>query len=177
MFKVVEELSKNYAVILMTNIEIPTDKKMGAIIPNGANLLQWMGIINAADYFLGCDSMGQHYAHALGKPATVVIGATYPENISYPKNADFTIIDVGKEKRQYMPFRVTTDFALERDSEDLMIFEDNVFKQIIKSVTDKLGVEKKTENKSTPQIPLSQQNKQSNTFTFPVTGKSKSKKN
>jgi len=175
-FRIVEELSKHYAVILMTNIEIPTDKQMGAVIPNGTNLLQWMGIINAADYFLGCDSMGQHYAHALGKPATVVIGATYPENISYPNNKDFTIIDVGKEKRQYMPFRVTTDFAVERDSEDLMIFEDDVYKQIIKSVTDKLGIEKTTENKSTPQIPLLQQNKQQTTFPFPVTGKSKSKK-
>ena len=137
--RIVDELSKNYAVILMTNLEIPTDKQMGAVVPNDTNLLQWMGIINACDYFLGCDSMGQHYANALGKPATVVIGATYPENISYPGNKDFTIIDNGKETREYQPFRVTHDFAIERDSEDLMIFDDNVMKQIIDSVEEKLG--------------------------------------
>jgi hypothetical protein len=177
-FRVVEELSKNYAVILMTNIDIPTDKQMGAVIPSGANLLQWMGIINAADYFLGCDSMGQHYAHALKKPATVVIGATYPENISYPDNKDFTIIDVGKDKRKYQPYRVTMDFALERDSEDLMIFDDNVFKRIIKSVTDKLGVQEEKSTKkpalgnNVPNLFPKAQPEKTPTFPLPVTGKS-----
>ena len=33
-----------------------------------------------------------------------------------------------------MPFRVTMDWALERDNEDLMIFEDDVFDEIIDSV-------------------------------------------
>lgn len=144
-FRTVEELSKHYAVILMTNIEIPTDKQMGAVVPNNTNLLQWMGVINAADYFLGCDSMGQHYAHALKKPATVVIGSTYPENISYPDNKDFAIIDNGKEKRHYMPFRVTIDMAIERDSEDLMLLDDKTFDKIIKSVTNKLGTKKEKE--------------------------------
>ena len=173
-FRIVEELSKHYAVILMTNIQIPTDKQMGAVIPNGTNLLQWMGIINASDYFLGCDSMGQHYAHALKKPATVVIGSTYPENISYPDNKNFNIIDLGKNKRKYMPFRVTHDFALERDNEDLMIFDDTIFKEIIKSVTDRLGIESNTETKplSTPMLTSNQ----TTSFPFPVTGKTKSKK-
>jgi ADP-heptose:LPS heptosyltransferase len=122
----------------MTNIEIQTNKQMGAAIPN-ANLLQWMGIINAADYFIGCDSMGQHYAHALNKPATVVIGSTFPENISYPSNKNFTIIDNGKDRRVYSPIRVTMDFVADRVNEDLMILEDKTFDRIIKSVTDKLG--------------------------------------
>jgi hypothetical protein len=102
--RTVEELSKDYAVLLMTQLQIPTEKPMGAAIADNTSLLQWMGIINACDYFVGCDSMGQHYAHALGKPATVVIGATYPENISYPGNKDFTIIDNAKETRTYQPF-------------------------------------------------------------------------
>lgn len=163
--RIVEELNKHYSVILMSNIDIPTPKQMGAVVPNGANLLQWMGVINAADYFIGCDSMGQHYANALNKPATVVIGATYPENISYPANKDFTIIDVGKSKRQYVPFRVTQDMAIERDSEDLMIFDDKIFDKIIKSVTDKLGkptVEKKSVPKLGQSVPnmFSQNNAQ-----------------
>lgn len=138
-FRVVEELSKKYAVIMMTQIKIPTEKPMGAAIPDNASLLQWMGIINAADYFVGCDSMGQHYAHALNKPATVVIGATFPENISYPGNKDFTIIDNAKEKRTYTPYRITGDPVSERDNEDNMILSDENFNKIIKSVDDKLS--------------------------------------
>lgn len=141
-FRIVEELSKKYAIIMMSQIKIPTEKPMGAAIPDNANLLQWMGIINAADYFLGCDSVGQHYAHALGKPATVVIGATYPENISYPGNKEFTIIDNAKDKRRYTPYRITGDPGLERDNEDNMILSDEKYKEIIKSVNNKLDTNK-----------------------------------
>lgn len=138
-FRTIEELSKDYAIILMTQIQIPSDQPMGAAIPDNATLLQWMGIVNAADYFLGCDSMGQHYAHALGKPATVVIGSTFPENISYPNNKDFTIIDNAKETRTYQPFRITGDPVSERDNEDNMILTDETFEKMIKSVKNKLG--------------------------------------
>ena len=134
---IISELVKDYAIVLMTNVKIPTNQNMGVAVPE-ANMLQWMGIINAADYFLGCDSLGQHYAHALGKPATVVIGSTFPENISYPDNKDFTIIDNGKEARGYNPFRVAMDFDTERSNEDLMVMSDNTIKQIIDSVKNKL---------------------------------------
>lgn len=141
---VVQELSKHYSVILMTNVEIPVQQTMGAAIPQ-ANILQWMGIVNACDYFLGCDSMGQHYAHALGKPATVVIGSTYPENITYPDNKQFTIIDNGKELgRGYNPFRVTQDFDTERSNEDMMVMSDKRVTEVVKSVTNKLGLTKQS---------------------------------
>ena len=118
---------------MMSNLEIPTHEPMPAAVPQ-ANLLQWMGVINACDYFVGCDSVGQHYANALGKPATVVIGSTFPENISYPNNKDFTIIDNGLGRREYAPFRVAHDFVIERNNEDLMILEDGTSKKIIESV-------------------------------------------
>jgi len=150
-FRIVEELGKHYAVIVMANIEVPTTKQMPAAMPT-ANMLQWMGIINASDYFLGCDSMGQHYAHALNKPATVVTGATFPENISYPYNKDFTIIDNGKEKRKYSPIRITQDFIADRENEDSMILQDKTFDKIIKSVTDKLGKTKQKDTKFEPVV-------------------------
>jgi len=149
-FRIVDDLSKEYAIILMTNLKIPTDRQMGAAVPEGASLLQWMGIINACDYFLGCDSMGQHYAHALGKPATVVIGATYPENISYPGNKDFTIIDNGKDKRVYTPYRITPDPSAERHNEDNMIVTDENYKKMIESIAKKLGSSKKSNNFTIP---------------------------
>lgn len=138
-FRIVEDLSKDYAVIMMSQIKVPTEKPMGAAIPENTSLLQWMGIVNAADYFVGCDSMGQHYAHALNKPATVVIGSTFPENISYPGNKDFTIIDNGKDKRTYIPYRITPDPGRERANEDNMILTEENYQRIIKSVQEKLG--------------------------------------
>lgn len=153
-YDIAEKLSKDYSVIMMTNIEVPAPPKaIGIVMPQGVNLLQWMGIINAADYFVGCDSMGQHYAHALGKPATVVIGSTCPENITYPDNKDFTVIDNGKEKRKYIPMRITHDFSGERNNEDLMIMSSDTINKVIKSVTDKLGKTKQSKNAITPTLP------------------------
>lgn len=148
--RIVKELSKDYAVVLMTNIQIPTEEPIGAAVPQ-ANLLQWMGIINACDYFLGCDSLGQHYASALDKPATVVIGSTFPENISYPDNKKFTIIDNGKDQRMFNPFRVAPDFTAERNNEDLMILDDKVLSSIVKSVKKVLGVSKYKKAEVKPQ--------------------------
>jgi hypothetical protein len=146
---ITKELTKHYVVVLMTNINIPVNENMGAVVPN-ANLLEWMGIINAADYFLGCDSMGQHYAHALGKPATVVIGSTFPENISYPDSKNFTVIDNGKDARRYIPMRITQDFVGDRNNQDAMVLTDKTVEQVIKSVTDKLGKTKQTKEPIKP---------------------------
>lgn len=145
-FQIVEELSKDYGIIMMSQHKIPTDRVMNVALPENTNLLQWMGIIKAADYFLGCDSVGQHYAHALGKPATVVIGSTFPENISYPENKNFTIIDNGKDTRTYSPYRITFDPITEKDNEDNMILTDENHKKIIKSIHDSLGKPKNVSN-------------------------------
>lgn len=141
--KIVNELSKHYAIILFSNINPYADTTLPVVVPNpnSVNLLQWSGVINAADYFLGCDSIGQHYANALNKPSTIVIGATYPENISYLDNKKFKIIDLGKDKRKYSAIRVTTDFAVERNNESLMVLDDETFKTIIKGVKNTLGTQ------------------------------------
>lgn len=148
-FRIVDELSKDYAIILMSNIKIPTDKPMGAAIPDNASLLQWLGIINASDYYLGCDSVGQHMAHALDKPATVVVGSTFPENISYPENKKFTIIDNAKEFRKYSPIRITMDPATDLHNEDAMVLTEENYKKLIKSIHDTLG-----EKNSKTNLPL-----------------------
>jgi ADP-heptose:LPS heptosyltransferase len=44
---------------------------------------EWMAIIEAADYFIGCDSCGQHMRRAFNKPASVMIAGTHPINITY----------------------------------------------------------------------------------------------
>ena len=143
-----KELNNNYAIIAMTQLEIPSWQEMGIAMPKDMSLNQWMGVINAADYFLGCDSVGQHMAHAMKKPATVVIGATFPENISYPGNKKFTIIDVGEGKRRYQPIRLAQDECADRNNEDLMVITNDTIKKIMKSIKNAIGVSKKT----TPQM-------------------------
>ena len=38
---------------LMSSVEIPGWEDLGVAKPSGTGLLEWCGIINAADYFLG----------------------------------------------------------------------------------------------------------------------------
>ena len=141
-YKVIEKLKPHYGIILMTQIPLPNWDQLGIACPQNVSLTQWAGIINASDYFLGCDSMGQHIANSLNKPSTVVIGATYPENISYPNNKDFYIIDNGKEKRKYSPIRITFEDKYDRNNEDLMILSEEKIEEIKKSIVNKIGVSK-----------------------------------
>jgi hypothetical protein len=137
--KVIDELKKDYGILLMSQINIPATEDQSVAWPQNIGIRQWMGVINAADYFLGCDSLGQHIAYALNKPATVVIGATYPENISYKDEKNFCIIDVGKEKRRYAPLRITQDDGVDRNNEDLMLLKEDHFKQIFDSIKQRIG--------------------------------------
>lgn len=147
--KLINELKKDYGIILMSQIPIESEVNEQSVAwPQNVGIRQWMGIINAADYFLGCDSLGQHIAYALGKPATVVIGSTYPENISYQDEKNFKIIDLGKEQRRYAPFRITSDDNSDRNNEALMVLKDDDFKNIVESVRSRLSVNKNDDLKS-----------------------------
>jgi ADP-heptose:LPS heptosyltransferase len=127
----IEQLKEEYVIIMMSTFPIPTNQDLGILQPKDLNLIQWAGIINAADGFLGCDSIGQHMAHALDKPATVVIGGTAPENISYPHNKDFKIFDLGVGKRKFAPMRVTFDPTYDLNNEGLMLMDDKTKKEIL----------------------------------------------
>ncbi len=141
--KLIQELNKDFGVVLMSTITIPGWESLGIAAPQGMGLNGWMGVINSADYFLGCDSVGQHMAYSLNIPATVVVGSTFPENISYPDSKKFTIIDNGKGKRKYSPIRLTMDLCGDRDNEDLMVLDDSTMKSIVKGIKSKIGISKK----------------------------------
>jgi hypothetical protein len=153
-YKLLESLTKNYAVIVMSPIDIPSNKDLGIAHPKNLDLRTWMGIINAADGFLGCDSVGQHIAYALDKPAVVVVGATFPENISYPNSDKFIIIDNGKENRKYSPIRITVDEAGDRVNENLMILSNENLSNIINSVEQQLSPVKSAKVVTLPKNPL-----------------------
>jgi hypothetical protein len=141
---IINELKKDYAVIIMSEIQFPLEEneeksKYKVARPQIEDMRTWAGLINAADHFLGCDSMGQHLARAFGKTATVVTGSTYPINISYPDCKDFDIIDVGDGRRKYAPIRLTMDESADRYNDQAMELSKEQEKQVIASVRKRLG--------------------------------------
>ena len=77
----INELSKNYNLIFLGAKEFNNIKTYK---PNpDPNLREWCAIIEAADYFIGCDSCGQHICKALNKKASVVVAGTHRVNVTY----------------------------------------------------------------------------------------------
>ena len=95
---IINILKKEYGVIIMSEHPVVVDDnpnpKHPVAQPEIPDMRIWAGIIDIADHFLGCDSLGQHIVKALGKKATIVTGSTYPVNISYPDDDNFDIIVV-----------------------------------------------------------------------------------
>lgn len=85
----VKKLSKNYNIIYMGAHE-HHDGISYKPQPD-PNMREWIGVIRAADYFIGCDSCGQHFARAVNQRASVLIAATHKNNVSYPD--EFHIIE------------------------------------------------------------------------------------
>ena len=77
----VKELSKDYNLIFMGAKEFYNLKTYKP--DPDPNLREWAAIIGAADYFVGCDSCGQHICKALNKKASVMIAGTHSVNVSY----------------------------------------------------------------------------------------------
>ena len=71
--------------------------------PDGYTPRQWSSIIGMSNYFIGCDSFGQHLARGMGIPGTVVLGSTFKENVTYPDW--FNIIETDKSEVKYSPLR------------------------------------------------------------------------
>ena len=66
-------------------------------------------------------------------PTSVVMGATYPINTSFPNDEKFDVIDLGKDERVYSPIRVTSDEFSDRLNEGIMAMEEETETRIVKS--------------------------------------------
>jgi len=131
---------KNFAVILMSEfkLDLSGEKyKDDVASPEGLNIRQWAAVIKYADKFLGCDSLGQHLAYTVDTPATVVLGSTYPENVSYPDTPGISIIDFGQDEREYSPIRITMDERVDRAHEGLMTMTPELQDYVINTVMGK----------------------------------------
>tara|TARA_B100001250_G_scaffold75392_1_gene61686 strand:- start:1493 stop:2524 length:1032 start_codon:yes stop_codon:yes gene_type:complete len=139
---IVNDLKKDYAVIIMS--EFPFDvedspTKDNHALPQVTDIRLWAGLISHADHFLGCDSVGQHIARSVGTTATVVIGSTFPVNISYPDEPTFDIFDIGEGKRTYSPLRMTGEDQQDMENDECMTMTKEDLKNVIDSCRERLG--------------------------------------
>ena len=148
---IVKQLQKKYAVVLMSEIGIDFSKhgcKDPVAHPQGINLRQWAGVIANADYFLGCDSVGQHLAYSLDRPATIVVGSTFSINVSYPNYSKFDVLDMGGSIRRYSPIRITMDEVADRGNDGIMQMNDKIEEAIVQSVVN--GIKKHNDPSASP---------------------------
>ena len=141
--EIINDLKKEYAVILMSEFPIALEEndsgKFPIATPQIPDIRTWAGVIDVADHFLGVDSVGQHIAKALGKTATVLCGATYPVNISYPTDPNFDVIDLGKDIRMYDPIRLTLEDEVNRTNDEVMEMDKFQIQEVLRVVRKRLG--------------------------------------
>ena len=105
------------------------------------DLRGWAAIIEGCDYFIGCDSVGQHMARAFNKPGTVLLGSTFAINTTYPDH--FQIIENDNVEKQYSPIRISgfdshladrvNDRCMDFSDEDI----DDIYDAIVKDIKEK----------------------------------------
>ena len=143
--QLVKKLSQKYNIILMAEpdfINIVSQDDQVSEKPQGVDLRFWTAVIESVDYFIGCDSVGQHMARAFDIPGTVILGSTFAENISYPDY--FNIIENKNIERTYSPIRITgfDNHLADRMNDKLMDFNeeevDEIYKSIVKDIKEKV---------------------------------------
>jgi ADP-heptose:LPS heptosyltransferase len=103
---IVNNLSKDFLIIFFGGNEFkhPADEITPPLHAFNPDLRMYMAFISECDYFIGCDSVGQHMARAFNKPGTVFMGSTFEVNVTYPKH--FKIIRKLNHPPIYSPIRI-----------------------------------------------------------------------
>ena len=143
--QLVKKLSQKYNIILMAEpdfVNLVSQDDQISEKPQGVDLRFWTAVIESVDYFIGCDSVGQHMARAFDIPGTVIMGSTYASNVSYPDY--FNMIENKNVEKVYSPIRVAGfDCHLtDRLNDKLMDFTeeevDEIYKSIVKDIKEKV---------------------------------------
>lgn len=130
--KIVERLRKQYNVICMS--EFPTPGDNFSITPKNLDLRKWAAVIEVSDYFIGCDSVGQHFAYSFNVPGTVVLGSTFAVNVSHPTH--FNIWEKPGFTKRYSPIRIS-DFnghLADRMNDQALSLSDEEFETLYSSI-------------------------------------------
>lgn len=138
--KLVKKLSAKFNLVLMVEQQFHMQEDTYTLKPN-ADIRMWVPFIDAADYFIGVDSVGQHMARALGKPGTVIVGSTFAINTTYP---DYFNIIEKKDAKKYSPIRISNleSHLADRANDTLMDFSDEeinvMYNSIVKDIEKKV---------------------------------------
>jgi hypothetical protein len=138
--KLVKKLSAKFNLVLMAEQQCHIQEDTYTVKPN-ADLRMWIPFIDAADYFIGVDSVGQHMARALGKPGTIIVGSTFAVNTTYP---DYFNIVEKKDAKKYSPIRISglESHLADRANDTLMDFNDEeinkIYANILKDIEKKV---------------------------------------
>ena len=144
--KLVKKLSQKYNIIFMGEGEFAKEieeEDTYSEKPQLPDLRAWSALIEGCDYFIGCDSVGQHIARAFDIPGTVILGSTFAENVSYPDW--FQIIDDKKTEKRYSPIRICgfDNHLADRLNDRLMEFDDkeitDIYTRIVKDIKEKVS--------------------------------------
>ena len=143
-YKLVKKLSQKYNIIFMGEGEyaqlVSQEDSISAKLQ--LDLRGWAAIIESCDYFIGCDSVGQHMARAFDKPGTVILGSTYAVNITYPDH--FQIIENENVEKEYSPIRLCglDSHLADRKNDRCMDFTDEevdkIYSAIVKDIKEKV---------------------------------------
>lgn len=130
----VGDLSKDYNIIYMGEHKLDVINLPLFQPQEHVPLRVWAAVIEASDYFIGCDSVGQHIAYTFDKPGTVVCGSTFPINTTYPEH--FNIVEKKSANRVYSPIRIAGFASEEADrlNDTIMDFSKEELKEIISGI-------------------------------------------
>lgn len=131
-----QELSKHAVVYFFGPPELrhPGDEFSIPLNNFNPDLRMFMSLIACTDYFIGCDSVGQHMARAFDKPGTIIMGSTFEKNVSYPDH--FDIVRKPGHDPVYNPIRfggVDSDLV-DRLNDGIMTLEPLHLKEVIDDV-------------------------------------------
>jgi hypothetical protein len=144
----IKNLSEKYNLIFMGAKELH-DIRTFKPDPD-PKMREWMAIIEAADYFIGCDSCGQHMRRAFNKSASVVISGTHRINTSYE---NFHIIE---RNVPYQPdsMRISGFHAhmVSRLNEERVKFTQEEIENAYQDIVEKIEGEPKVEELKSKEI-------------------------
>jgi len=142
--KLVKKLSQKYNIIFMGEQEFANQVQLEDSISAKLqlDLRGWAAVIEGSDYFIGCDSVGQHMARAFDTPGTILLGSTFAINTTYPDY--FQIIENDNAEKVYSPIRVCGFDAhlADRLNDRYMDYSDDdveeIYKAIVKDIKEKV---------------------------------------
>jgi|APSaa5957512576_1039674.scaffolds.fasta_scaffold08628_3 ADP-heptose:LPS heptosyltransferase len=108
--------------------------------PKDFSIRDWNMIIASSDYFIGCDSVGQHLARNANIPGTVILGTTFQENVTYPEW--FNILEYYEDinLKKYQPIRILEDTPEYQVPSEVMRFPTGFLVSKIKKHMDSCNI-------------------------------------